>query len=201
MSYVHHVRRSDGSHKLACAEELSQGRGDGSKIRKKNTCSHKQVHEPRCPGAENTDWKGGWWLNVSRLKCPLHRERCEVWASVWWSEVVPKPCCFVWSQIGHDQTVLPKSGRRVLKLLWVEAPTVISRLRVTWSTEFPFYSQNQYMFPGKSYITPPAAPVCRTGQNTFHFETFHLVSTKINAKLKYSSWRVTWEIGDLKGGE
>lgn len=76
----------------------------------------------------------------------LHSPTWKVWAvnSVWWSAVGQKPCTFVWSQTGHGQTTLPKSrSSRVLKLLWAEAPIVISRLHVTWSTEFPFYFYNQ----------------------------------------------------------
>lgn len=138
MSYVHHVQRSDGSHKLAWAMYLSQGWGDASKIRKKNTCTHKQAHEPKCLGAENTDWKGGWWLNVSCLNLPAFTYAKGVTVEPWSGGL--RLC---WSlTVLVLFSVLPKSGR-VLKLLWVKAPTVVSRLRVTWSTEFPFYFQNQ----------------------------------------------------------
>lgn len=77
-SYVHHVQRSDGSHKLAQATDLSQGRGDGSKIRKKNTCTHKQAHEPRCLGAESRleRWAMAKCVASESSSFTL-RERCE----------------------------------------------------------------------------------------------------------------------------
>lgn len=75
---------------------------------------------------EYTDWTGTvarrqiFTQNVECLSpssSPLVKGVSITCNPVWWSEVVPESrCCFVWSQTGHDQTVLPWSSWRATLL-------------------------------------------------------------------------------------
>lgn len=50
---------------------------------------------------------------LSPSSSPLVKDVSITCSPVWWSEVVPESCwCFVWSQTGHDHTVLPWSSWR-----------------------------------------------------------------------------------------
>lgn len=97
---------------LAGGIHLPQGREGCSKIRKKNT--NESGHGIYRLVAKHQDFytQCGMYESIFFLK-PLVKDVSITCNPVWWSEVVPESrWCFVWSQTGHDQTVLPWSSWR-----------------------------------------------------------------------------------------
>lgn len=135
-------------------------RGDGSKIRKKNTRTHKQVHEPRCPGG----WKHRLerWVKAKNVmsetsSSPWKGASVPLWLAVW-------GCFRLEPEMGTTRLCCPK----VAGEFW---NSFESRLRQSYLAcvlhevqSSPFTLKTNTCFQEKSYITPPPAPVCRTGQ-------------------------------------
>ena len=87
-----------------------KGEGVVLKLERK-THTRTQVSEPKCLDIDYTGWEGRVAKRQElRPKCGTSDATffppCD--RPVWWSEVVPESrWCFVCSQTGHDQTVLP----------------------------------------------------------------------------------------------